>query len=80
MCSSSAIASGHSLTSARWSRKTRSASANAEMLLNLSQVTCRPAHRFLLRTIPRDRRSPLWHDDPYEERAPLDADCETDVS
>ncbi len=22
---------------------------------------------------------PLWHDDPYDERAPLEADCETDV-
>jgi glycine/D-amino acid oxidase-like deaminating enzyme len=22
---------------------------------------------------------PLWHDDPYEERAPLESDCETDV-
>ena len=72
MCSSNAIVSGHSLTSARWSRNTRSASANAEMLLNLPQVTCRP-HASCSLTIPAvTALLPLWHDDPYEERAPLD--------
>ena len=90
MCSSSAIASGHSLTSARWSRNTRSASANAEMLLNLPQVTCRPlaapARPGVAATSWTEHYDPgvtallpLWHDDPYEERAPLEADCETDV-
>ena len=49
------------------------------MLLNLQQVTCRPS-RFLLRTIRVvTDLLPLWHDDPYDERPPLDADCETDV-
>jgi hypothetical protein len=39
------------LTSARWFRKTRAASVNAEMLLNLSQVTRRLSLLLLLEVL-----------------------------
>jgi glycine/D-amino acid oxidase-like deaminating enzyme len=49
------------------------------MLLNLQQVTCRPAGSSPLTISRVTGLLPLWHDDPYEERAPLASDHEADV-
>jgi gamma-glutamylputrescine oxidase len=49
------------------------------MLLNLQQVTCRRSGSFPPRITRVTALLPLWHDDPYTDRAPLESAHETDV-